>query len=134
MLKKRQLQLKTMIHSFNKCSLRATFALDIFLGAGNAGVNKTQSVSLWNFTFQRRRQTGKEPIKMQHQGVLVTISKDAKCKWRIVNTQFQTASRSLLTYVEMIVPYIKFAQNEMTHHVDIINCHVGEGVSEKLQS
>lgn len=53
----------------------------------------------------------------------MTISEDAKCKGRIVNTQFQTASRSLLTYVEMIVPYIKFAQNEMMHHVDIINRH-----------
>lgn len=62
------------------------------------------------------------------------ICETAGYKCRILNTQFQTAFRSLLTYVEMTIPYRKFAQNEMMHHVYFIDCHVGEGVSEKLQS
>lgn len=32
---------------------------------------------------------------------------------------------------EVTIPSIKFAQNEMMHHVYIINGHTGEGVSEK---
>jgi hypothetical protein len=51
---------------------------------------------------------------------------------RILTTQLQNASRSLLTYVERTVPPIKSAQKEMMHHVYITNSHVGEGVSEKL--
>lgn len=62
------------------------------------------------------------------------IPKTATHMCRIHNTQFQKASTSLLTYVEMTIPCREFAQKEMMHHVYIINCHVGEGVSEKLLS
>lgn len=108
--------------------------LNTFLGAGHTGAN-THSPSPCRSSPPSVR--GGQWWKQQKWNI-------RKCLWPSLKLlsawggHFRLSSKKLPEVFwhmwRVTVLYIRFAWNEMMHHVYNINCHVGEEVSEKLQN